>query len=824
MATTSAFAVTWIWLLVLGGAGALPLGGAPLPADPVLSAIAPPECLWYAAYSGQGPADPESTYVTEKLFAEPEVQRFAKEVETHLIRALRRAGGPGREQRVLAEQAPKLIKTLLSRPFAIYLEEAKPNGNSLDAQAAFVLNAGDQRDEVAGAIDELLKLAGEKGVNFSHEQAEDIEWRRPPLPPTAPLVRLGWKDEYLIIAVGARTPEKLLDRMGGSPPDWLTKLREEHPIKREISIGYINVEGLLKRIQPLVDAKDPKAWPVIEKLGVTSIKAVHAVSGYDDEACASVAHIVTDGNRPGILGFLPHKPLEAADLAPIPKDALLAFAVNIDVGETFDNVVKLVSQFEPKAQEESDRAMWEIENHLGVNVREDVLSSLDDTWAVYLPAGDLMVSWLQSAAAVRVKDADQLRKAIDKIVDKAKEEISRHGDGAAITESTVGDHKLYTLQLPAPAPVAPTWSVGEDWFVISLSPQTTRTVLGRKAEDSLATAAGVKEALEVEGGVSAIAYQDTPQLVRKVYPFIQMGLQMLSGELRKQGVEFDLSTIPSEEVIIRHLKPSIATVSHASDGFHINSRHSFPGAGNLAAAGPVGAALLLPAVHKAREAARENAEMNNMKQIALGFLNYESAQGHFPTDIYDKDGKPLLSWRVQLLPYLEQMTAYQGIKRDEPWDSPHNRQFLAKMPAVFDSPSASQPGKTRFLAFKGDKTAFPGARALRMQAITDGTSNTLMVVEVAPERAVEWTKPADINFKPDKPFDGLQFDRGAFLAAFIDGSVRRITLAISPETMKRLVIRDDGEVIDGGELSAPPAPRPPEPSEPADQDVQVPSR
>jgi hypothetical protein len=180
---------------------------------------------------------------------------------------------------------------------------------------------------------------------------------------------------------------------------------------------------------------------------------------------------------------------------------------------------------------------------------------------------------------------------------------------------------------------------------------------------------------------------------------------------------------------------------------------------------------------------------------------------------------------VQLLPYLEQIPAYEGIKRDEAWDSPHNRQFLAKMPPVFDSPSASRPGKTRFLAFKGDKTAFPGRKELRFQAITDGTSNTLMFVQAAPERAVDWTKPADIEFKSEKPFEGLQTDRGAFLAAFIDGSVQRLSLGIDAETMKRLVVRDDGEVIDRERLSAPAAPRPPEASEPASEvEESVPAR
>jgi hypothetical protein len=91
------------------------------------------------------------------------------------------------------------------------------------------------------------------------------------------------------------------------------------------------------------------------------------------------------------------------------------------------------------------------------------------------------------------------------------------------------------------------------------------------------------------------------------------------------------------------------------------------------------------------------------------------------------------------------------------------------------------------LAFKGENTAFPVNKKLSFNDVTDGTSNTLMFVQAAPDRAVEWTKPADIDFNPERPLEGLRSPRGAFLAAFIDGSVRRISLAISPETIARPV-------------------------------------
>ena len=99
-------------------------------------------------------------------------------------------------------------------------------------------------------------------------------------------------------------------------------------------------------------------------------------------------------------------------------------------------------------------------------------------------------------------------------------------------------------------------------------------------------------------------------------------------------------------------------------------------------------ALLLPAVQAAREAARRNASLNNMKQLVVSMLNYESERKFLPTQaIYDDDESPLLSWRVAVLPYLGEQALYDRFLLDEPWDSPHNIQLLPLMPEIFiDSP------------------------------------------------------------------------------------------------------------------------------------------
>jgi hypothetical protein len=245
---------------------------------------------------------------------------------------------------------------------------------------------------------------------------------------------------------------------------------------------------------------------------------------------------------------------------------------------------------------------------------------------------------------------------------------------------------------------------------------------------------------------------------------------------------------------------------HAKDGFHFDSQSSLPGAGNMAAAAPVGAALLLPAVAKAREAAQTAQETNTLRQLALAALNNESATQMLPDDIRDKDGKPLLSWRVRVLPYLEENTLYTRFKLDEPWDSPNNRPLLDQMPPIYQSPSGGTANKSRFVAFKGEHTLFPPEGKMQIRKVTDGTSNTLLFVQTPPENAVEWTKPEDIDFDPAKPLAQLQSPRGFFLAAFCDGSVQRLSLGIGDELMKALVTRDGEEVVDRAKLDQPPAP------------------
>lgn len=213
-------------------------------------------------------------------------------------------------------------------------------------------------------------------------------------------------------------------------------------------------------------------------------------------------------------------------------------------------------------------------------------------------------------------------------------------------------------------------------------------------------------------------------------------------------------------------------------------------------------ALLLPAVQAAREAARRNASMNNLKQLELSFLLHHDANKEFPAHaIYSKEGKPLLSWRVAVLPYIEEQELYDQFHLDEPWDSEHNKQLISQMPAVLASPNSTLDptlGKTNYLAPVGPGMVFDGTNnAISLRDITDGSSNTISLLEVNDGAAVEWTKPADWTLDESDPLKGLTGVRpGVFLAGFCDGHVAAIAETIDPQVFEALLSRASGEVIE----------------------------
>ncbi|MBI3408685.1 MAG: sigma-70 family RNA polymerase sigma factor [Planctomycetes bacterium] len=179
---------------------------------------------------------------------------------------------------------------------------------------------------------------------------------------------------------------------------------------------------------------------------------------------------------------------------------------------------------------------------------------------------------------------------------------------------------------------------------------------------------------------------------------------------------------------------------------------------------------------------------NNLKQIVFAMLNYNDANGSLPSRaVYSKDGKPLLSWRVLILPYIDQDALYQAFKLDEPWDSEHNKKLLDQMPPLYRV-GTKPKSATFYQVFTGPDTVFEGKIGTKLADIVKGAANTLMVVEAG--EAVPWTKPDDLVYDPKKKLPALGgVFKGGFHAVFGDGSMRFLLRTAREEELRGIIQR-----------------------------------
>jgi hypothetical protein len=221
-------------------------------------------------------------------------------------------------------------------------------------------------------------------------------------------------------------------------------------------------------------------------------------------------------------------------------------------------------------------------------------------------------------------------------------------------------------------------------------------------------------------------------------------------------------------------------------------------AGEPPAAGNGSSATAEKSFDPQEESQKEHDSQHRLKQLVLAMHNYHAVHNHFPPAVViGADGKTPHSWRVELLPFLDEKHLYDQYRLYEPWDSPHNKVILRNMPNCFRSPFADEKStNSSYYALVGKGTIFEGSKGISIQDITDGTSKTLMFFEA--KRDIPWTKPADIPFDPDKPVPQIGgFVKGHFAAACADGACLIFRFSsFKGDELKWAMMRNDGHPME----------------------------
>lgn len=212
--------------------------------------------------------------------------------------------------------------------------------------------------------------------------------------------------------------------------------------------------------------------------------------------------------------------------------------------------------------------------------------------------------------------------------------------------------------------------------------------------------------------------------------------------------------------------------------------------------------LLLPAVQKVREAASRVQEQNNLREmgVAMHIVSDTGGRGFYAPYAHDPNSGELYrgnSFRVSLLPYIQQESVYRMFDLTQPWDSPQNRPASDQVIRTFTSPLDASPGTTTpFRAFVGGGALFnEDGQPVKFIDVTDGLSNTIMLVHASEQ--VPWAQPQELAYNPTAPLPALGHpsSRQSFDVLMADGSIRSLQAPVPDGALRGLITRSGNETV-----------------------------
>ncbi|MBI1325687.1 DUF1559 domain-containing protein [bacterium] len=582
-----------------------------------------------------------------------------------------------------------------------------------------------------------------------------------------------------------------------------------HPILNGLKGGSAAFEPVARGF---VDFARIPLPPQARKLGLDGVRHIEMLGGFEDAQIRTIVRVVAPAPRKGLLSILDGPGFAADGLPPIHPSASGFTAMSIEPGAIFAKITDAIKATDPATGRQIDTFLNQFKTQTGISLVDDVLKAVGPAMSFgTVPerarnGGDMFATVELKDGVAFARTLDKLAPVLAAIVDQALKAQAGPNAGGFEIRKAEGGKAEWVVKLPGGlAPVLEQISPR-----IRIDKETLIFAFETRSLDMLQQIEARKTPYAFRGDYAFIgqrmpkttvylAVQDARTNFPALISSIPMFIQGIDQAAQADGnpplpIRIDRNQVPSAESMAPFLTPSMVTVSVHPEGIKLDSSASVPSIDSPAAVG-VTVALLLPAVQSAREAARRAQCFNNHKQIALAMHNYADANKGFPPmAITGKNGEPLLSWRVALLPYLEQQQLYEAIRKDEPWDSPHNRPLMSRMPAVFACPTNElEPGMTCCRAFVGDGGILEKDKTTPLSTIRDGTSNTIMFAEAA--EPVEWMRPEGLPVNAPGLLGLGSKHPGGFVAAFADGSVRFISSRVSPRTLKGLATKDGGEVV-----------------------------
>ena len=658
-----------------------------------------------------------------------------------------------------------------------------------------------------------------------------------------------WWDEggHLAIGLGPGSAEWMLAAAAGD----LESL-EQHALWGRLrvaegyattSFGWLDVGSLVQRfgevsLPPFESGASLTVTQLLRQLGLTGVQNVTMQSGF--RGAATWHETCVNGQPdPGLLErYLRPTRLSFDELPPLPDKVSGFTGVKLDVAALVDDVVRTgvrMQQIAGLDLPEGDSGIGWLQSFVGGYTLRQFLAGLGDVWCEYNDPAPMVVPLGYSPVlAVSVKDPQLVAAGLYRLEPLLAALLRSTGAEGAVTltSNRKGDRTYWTLKSES-LPVAPTLMLTNQWLVFAVNPLALESLVLRVAGEQKRWVPGeqVQAALsELPKEFGYVSVSDPVPTYRLMFESLPMAMLLLNSQVLPnlgEGLElpFGLEELPAADTVLEPLFPNV-TVGYATEGGYAwRTRQSVPGTpvGNLSAGAVTGVlvGLLLPAVQQAREAARRTQSKNNLKLIGLAMHNHHDVYGTFPGGTLEVQELPVeqrLSWAYGLLPFLEEAAAYEAADREQGWEGPGNAELIGRRFDVFRNPS--QPGERQHesagdyvgIAGVGENAAelpdrdpkagiFGFNRSTSLRAITDGTSNTMMVADSArPNVSMFAGGTATVRGFSQRPYlngpDGIGSPHiGIVNVLMADGSVRALSVDTAAEVIEALATKAGGEVV-----------------------------
>ncbi len=681
----------------------------------------------------------------------------------------------------LLSKAPKLLYDCPATLHLTGYDEAHPDWTI--GQTVFVVKLNQHTEYVEKTIERLIRKNKDIAGSVEQHEIDGVSMQSIPVENVG-RTYFGIIEGNLVCSVGAIPIEETLANIKTPTPDFIKQNSTDLGVKRPYLNLFADADSLLKTWESEIPPG------VYDTFKLDEIKSVSASYGLDDGGFIASFLVECPKELTGILSAFDGKQIQDAQIAEMPNNSISSAGARIPIAnifQQFNSSAKLSGAEEVFAFE-----IERIENLTGLKFSEEILDSFDGTIFAYQKLNNTSIVSL----GVKDKDvfADRLAKAM-----KAIQIEAEAVEGGEFIKKQSKSFTIYSFKRPIYLGPSFSWCHADDQFYVGASANTISSHLRRRGRTRgrLIDDERFKEAMnfgESKGWGRPMVFSHV-DIVTTMQLLIPLG-RTFFGNQKLEDFDFSFDDVPSVEVLSNGVQSNVLTVFRTPKGIQAIERSTIPGLTSVGTTG-VMIGMLLPAVQQVRAAARRATAMNNLRQLQFSILNYESAHGRFPrAHSADDGGKPLLSWRVHVLPYLEEKALYEKFHLDEPWDSPHNIKLLDQMPESFQNPSNIHvSGKTTFLAVTGEHGAFPNTEGLALGDIADGVSNTISIVDVNPKHAVNWTQPADFDPADHKSLLGPHRDNTLgtnVLVVLLDGSVYSL-ITSSEANLRQMMHRNDGK-------------------------------